>query len=166
MIFNYAAIPARATAVGTIVLGTVSGAAAAGIAGTLFAVAMGVVCVGLTAQLIIDIGKNLRQSGIDFYQTDTEKQTQWTTWIDGLEYDLGGGGDGTGSSGGDPHNDPFLNLAGNALVYDVLQNWGAKLMQGEGIETATQIYISSFYVDENNMLTLVNEEEAMFLIEK
>ena len=42
----------------------------------------------------------------------------------------------------------------------------AHVKKGEGIETATQIYISSFYVDENNMLTLVNEEEAMFLIEK
>ena len=42
----------------------------------------------------------------------------------------------------------------------------AHVKKGEGIETATQIYISSFYVDENNMLTLVTEEEAMFLIGK
>jgi hypothetical protein len=42
----------------------------------------------------------------------------------------------------------------------------AHVKKGEGIETATQIYMSSFYVDENNMLTLVTEEEAMFLIDK
>ena len=42
----------------------------------------------------------------------------------------------------------------------------AHVKKGEGIETATQIYISSFYVDENNMLTLIIEEEAMFLINK
>ena len=38
--------------------------------------------------------------------------------------------------------------------------------KGEGIETATQIYMSSFYLDENNMLTLVTEEDAIFLINK
>ena len=42
----------------------------------------------------------------------------------------------------------------------------AHVKKGEGIETATQIYMSSFYVDENNMLTLVTEEEARFLINK
>jgi len=42
----------------------------------------------------------------------------------------------------------------------------AHVKKGEGIETATQIYISSFYVDENNMLTLVSEEDAMFLSNK
>ena len=42
----------------------------------------------------------------------------------------------------------------------------AHVKKGEGIETATQIYISSFYVDENNMLTLVTEDEGMFLINK
>ena len=42
----------------------------------------------------------------------------------------------------------------------------AHVKKGEGIETATQIFISSFYVDENNMLTLVNEDDAMFLINK
>ena len=42
----------------------------------------------------------------------------------------------------------------------------AHVKKGEGVETATQIKIASFYVDENNMLTLVAEEEAMFLIEK
>ena len=41
----------------------------------------------------------------------------------------------------------------------------AHVKKGEGIETATQIYIASFYVDENNMLTLVNETDGMFLIE-
>ena len=40
----------------------------------------------------------------------------------------------------------------------------AQVKKGEGIETATQIYLSSFYVDENNMLTLVVEEDAMFLL--
>ncbi len=42
----------------------------------------------------------------------------------------------------------------------------AHVKKGEGIETATQIYMSSFYVDENNMLTLVSEEDAMYLINK
>ena len=42
----------------------------------------------------------------------------------------------------------------------------AHVKKGEGIETATQIYISSFYVDENNMLTLVTEDDGMFLINK
>jgi hypothetical protein len=42
----------------------------------------------------------------------------------------------------------------------------AHVKKGEGIESATQIYMSSFYVDENNMLTLVSEEDAMFLINK
>lgn len=42
----------------------------------------------------------------------------------------------------------------------------AHVKKGEGIETATQIYLASFYVDENNMLTLVNEDDAMFLINK
>ena len=39
----------------------------------------------------------------------------------------------------------------------------AHVKKGEGIETATQIYLSSFYIDEDNMLTLVTEEDAMFL---
>ena len=38
------------------------------------------------------------------------------------------------------------------------------MKKGKGIETASQIYISSFYVDENNMLTLVTEDDGMFLI--
>jgi hypothetical protein len=42
----------------------------------------------------------------------------------------------------------------------------AHVKKGEGIETATQIYISSFYVDENNMLTLIAENDCMYLIEK
>ena len=42
----------------------------------------------------------------------------------------------------------------------------AHVKKGEKIETANQIYISSFYVDENNMLTLVTEDEGMFLIEQ
>lgn len=46
-----------------------------------------------------------------------------------------------------------------ALIY-------AHVKKGEGIETATQIYIASFYVDEDYMLTLVTEEEGMFLINK
>ena len=40
----------------------------------------------------------------------------------------------------------------------------AQVKKGEGLETATQIYLYSFYVDENNMLTLVTNDEAMFLI--
>ena len=42
----------------------------------------------------------------------------------------------------------------------------AHVKKGEDIETATQIYISSFYVDENNMLTLITEDDGMFLIEQ
>ena len=42
----------------------------------------------------------------------------------------------------------------------------AHVKKGEGLESATQIYISSFYVDENNMLTLVTEDDGMFLINK
>ena len=40
----------------------------------------------------------------------------------------------------------------------------ACVKKGEGLESATQIYLSSLYVDENNMLTLVQEDDAMFLI--
>ena len=42
----------------------------------------------------------------------------------------------------------------------------AHVKKGEEIETATQIYLASFYVDENNKLTLIAEEDAMFLINK
>ena len=42
----------------------------------------------------------------------------------------------------------------------------AHVKKGEGIETATQIYLASFYVDEDNMLTLVTQDDAMFLINK
>ena len=42
----------------------------------------------------------------------------------------------------------------------------AHVKKGEGIETATQIYLASFYVDEDNMLTLVSEDDGMFLINK
>ena len=42
----------------------------------------------------------------------------------------------------------------------------AHVKKGEGLESATQIYISSFYVDENNMLTFVTEDDGMFLINK
>ena len=41
----------------------------------------------------------------------------------------------------------------------------AHVKKGEGLETATQVYISSFYVDENNMLTLLLEDDGMFLIQ-
>ena len=40
----------------------------------------------------------------------------------------------------------------------------AHIKKGEDIKTATQIYRSVFYVDEDNMLTLITEEEAMDLI--
>ena len=40
----------------------------------------------------------------------------------------------------------------------------AHVKKGEGIETATQIYLASFYVDENNKVTLVSEDEGMYLI--
>ena len=42
----------------------------------------------------------------------------------------------------------------------------AHVKKGEGLESATQIYLYSFYVDENNMLTLVINDEAWFLINK
>ncbi|MBE7019233.1 MAG: DUF3089 domain-containing protein [Ruminococcaceae bacterium] len=42
----------------------------------------------------------------------------------------------------------------------------AHVTKGEGIETATQIYLSNFYIDDDHMLTLVAEEEAMYFIEK
>ena len=42
----------------------------------------------------------------------------------------------------------------------------ACVKKGEGLESATQIYLSSIYVDENNMLTLVHEDDAMFLTGK
>ena len=41
----------------------------------------------------------------------------------------------------------------------------AHVKKGEGIETATQILLASFYVDENNMLTLISVKEAMYLID-
>ena len=52
-----------------------------------------------------------------------------------------------------------IEKGNGALIY-------AHVKKDEGIETATQIYIASFYVDENHMLTLVTEEEGMFLINK
>ena len=42
----------------------------------------------------------------------------------------------------------------------------ACVKKGEGLESATKIYLSSFYVDGNNMLTLISEDDAMFLIGK
>ena len=42
----------------------------------------------------------------------------------------------------------------------------AHVKKGEEIETATQIYSASFYVDENNNLTLITEEDAIFSINK
>ena len=39
----------------------------------------------------------------------------------------------------------------------------AHVNKGEEIESATRIYLASFYVDEDNMLTLITEEDAMFL---
>ena len=42
----------------------------------------------------------------------------------------------------------------------------AHVKKGEGLETATQIFMSEFHVDENNKLTLVNQDEAMFLSSK
>ena len=42
----------------------------------------------------------------------------------------------------------------------------AHVKKGAKVETANQIYISSFYVDENNMLTLVTEDDGMFLMEQ
>ena len=41
----------------------------------------------------------------------------------------------------------------------------AHVKKGEGIETATQIYISSFYVDEDNKLSLIIEKDAMYLLD-
>ena len=42
----------------------------------------------------------------------------------------------------------------------------AHVKKGEGLDTATQIFMSEFYVDEDNKLTLVNQDEAMFLTSK
>ena len=36
--------------------------------------------------------------------------------------------------------------------------------KGEGIESATRILVSSFYVDENNKVTLVTENDDMELL--
>ena len=40
----------------------------------------------------------------------------------------------------------------------------AHIKKGEDWESATQIYMTSFYVDENNMLTLVMQDDATFLV--
>ena len=42
----------------------------------------------------------------------------------------------------------------------------AHVKKGEGLETAKQIYLYRFSVDENNKLTLVIDDEAWFLINK
>ena len=42
----------------------------------------------------------------------------------------------------------------------------AHVEKGKGLETATQIIKAVFYVDENNKLSLITEEEAMFLVKK
>ena len=42
----------------------------------------------------------------------------------------------------------------------------AHVKKGEGLESAIQIYISKFYVDENNKLTLISEDEGMYLMSK
>ena len=42
----------------------------------------------------------------------------------------------------------------------------AHVKKGEGLESATQIYLYRFYVDENNMLTLVINDEAWYFISK
>ena len=41
----------------------------------------------------------------------------------------------------------------------------AHVRKGEGIESADKILLASFYVDENNKLTLISEEDAMFLLD-
>ena len=41
----------------------------------------------------------------------------------------------------------------------------AHVKEGEGIESANQLYISSFYVDENNKVTLVSEDDATYLLD-
>ena len=81
------------------------------------------------------------------------------------------------TSGGDA---PGMNAVVRAVVRKALMNGVAvkgikkgnaalvlaQVKKGEDVETATQIYISSFYVDENNKLTLIKEDEGMFLINK
>lgn len=40
----------------------------------------------------------------------------------------------------------------------------AHVKKGEGVESATQIYISGIYIDEDNKMTLVIEDDGMFLL--
>ena len=40
----------------------------------------------------------------------------------------------------------------------------AHVKKGEGVESATQIYISGIYIDEDNKMTLVMEDDGMFLL--
>ena len=65
----------------------------------------------------------------------------------------------------------FYPVGYNKVTVKGIKKGNAKLVlahvkEGEGIETATQIFTYNFYVNEDNMLTLVTADEAMYLIKK
>lgn len=142
MVLNLSPLRTKATVVGATV---VAGTTAAGITGILFSMAMGVVFVDITADLIQAAGKSLTTHLQEYYADDEETTTTTLTpWLEGLEYTFGGSGD-DGTGNGDDDNKMQLIPA---EILGGLIDWAKRLING-GIEVEEEVEIVEGFASYN-----------------
>lgn len=128
LIIYISPIRAEAVAVGaTAVTGTV----AAGALGWLFAAAMGVVFVDVTAELISGIGESVTSHVADYYADDEQTTNTVTEFFADLSYSFGGSGD-DGTNNGDDSggtDSPLMPLPMDILAG--LVDWAQGLITGD-----------------------------------
>ena len=107
VLFNFVTVPARAAAT----------AIASGIVALLFSIGMGIVAVDLTMQAVGGYRTSLEKAGIELYQDDTDKQSEFLTWIQNLGKDA---------------EDGIVETT--PTVRDAIRHWGAGIITGDGIE--------------------------------
>lgn len=92
---------------------------AAGIAATLFSMAMGVVFVDMTLDAVNHMGESLKSSALSLYGEESTTYSNFLTWIDGLTIEK-------------DSISPVLSI--DEEFRPIVQHWGAQLMKGEGVE--------------------------------
>ena len=143
ILINCSPLRAEATVIGATV---VTGTAAAGILGLLFSMAMGVVFVDITAEMVSGIGQSVIDSVTNKYANDTETSNTVKEYFDNLSYTFGGSGD-DGTGNGD---DKIHVLEGFILGGFVA--WVKSLIENDGFEVDEEVTADDGYAYYNGLL--------------
>ena len=145
ILINCSPLRAEATVIGATV---VTGTAAAGILGLLFSMAMGVVFVDITAEMVSGIGQSVIDSVTNKYANDTETSNTVKEYFDDLSYTFGGSGDdGTGNGDGKIHILDGIILTG-------LVAWVSSLIKNDGAEIDEEAAEGYEYFNDNSLAIL------------